>query len=90
MPPLFHPLIRARVWAGLGTSIGPLKRLLLRQSVCKGIEGFVPRLQGHCNMAIGIALIIGFRTPPNFNLPYFAVSHTTFLAERYADVPLER
>ncbi|MEN7342815.1 MAG: MBOAT family protein, partial [Pseudomonadota bacterium] len=33
---------------------------------------------GYTDMAIGIALIIGFKIPPNFNLPYFAVSPVDF------------
>jgi len=33
---------------------------------------------GYTDMAIGIALIIGFKIPPNFNLPYFAISPVDF------------
>ncbi|MEM7705903.1 MAG: MBOAT family O-acyltransferase [Pseudomonadota bacterium] len=33
---------------------------------------------GYTDMAIGIALMIGFKIPPNFNLPYFAVSPVDF------------
>ncbi|MEM9316304.1 MAG: MBOAT family O-acyltransferase [Pseudomonadota bacterium] len=33
---------------------------------------------GYTDMAIGVALIIGFKIPPNFNLPYFAVSPVDF------------
>ena len=33
---------------------------------------------GYTDMAIGLALIIGFKIPPNFNLPYFAVSPVDF------------
>ncbi len=33
---------------------------------------------GYTDMAIGAALIIGFRIPRNFNLPYFAVSPVDF------------
>ena len=33
---------------------------------------------GYTDMAIGIALIVGFKIPPNFNLPYFAVSPVDF------------
>jgi D-alanyl-lipoteichoic acid acyltransferase DltB (MBOAT superfamily) len=33
---------------------------------------------GYTDMAIGIALLIGFKIPPNFNLPYFAVSPVDF------------
>ena len=33
---------------------------------------------GYTDMAIGAALIIGFKIPPNFNLPYFAVSPVDF------------
>ena len=33
---------------------------------------------GYTDMAIGLALIIGFKIPPNFRLPYFAVSPVDF------------
>lgn len=33
---------------------------------------------GYTDMAIGLALIIGFKIPPNFNLPYFARSPVDF------------
>ena len=33
---------------------------------------------GYTDMAIGLALIIGFKIPPNFNLPYFALSPVDF------------
>jgi D-alanyl-lipoteichoic acid acyltransferase DltB (MBOAT superfamily) len=33
---------------------------------------------GYTDMAIGLALIIGFKIPANFNLPYFAVSPVDF------------
>ena len=33
---------------------------------------------GYSDMAIGIALVIGFQIPPNFRLPYFAVSPVDF------------
>ena len=33
---------------------------------------------GYTDMAIGIALMIGGKIPPNFNLPYFAVSPVDF------------
>jgi len=33
---------------------------------------------GYTDMAIGIALLIGFKIPRNFNLPYFAVSPVDF------------
>ena len=33
---------------------------------------------GYTDMAIGLALIIGFKIPPNFNLPYFAISPVDF------------
>jgi D-alanyl-lipoteichoic acid acyltransferase DltB (MBOAT superfamily) len=33
---------------------------------------------GYTDMAIGIALLLGFRIPLNFNLPYFAVSPVEF------------
>ncbi len=33
---------------------------------------------GYTDMAIGFALIIGFKIPPNFNLPYFAISPVDF------------
>lgn len=33
---------------------------------------------GYTDMAIGLALIIGFKIPPNFHLPYFAVSPVDF------------
>ena len=33
---------------------------------------------GYTDMAIGLALVIGFKIPPNFNLPYFAISPVDF------------
>ena len=33
---------------------------------------------GYTDMAIGLALVIGFKIPPNFNLPYFARSPVDF------------
>ena len=33
---------------------------------------------GYTDMAIGLALVIGFKIPPNFRLPYFAVSPVDF------------
>ncbi|MEL6301554.1 MAG: MBOAT family O-acyltransferase [Pseudomonadota bacterium] len=33
---------------------------------------------GYTDMAIGLALMIGFKIPPNFNLPYFARSPVDF------------
>ncbi len=33
---------------------------------------------GYTDMAIGIALLLGFKIPPNFRLPYFAVSPVDF------------
>jgi len=33
---------------------------------------------GYTDMAIGLALIIGFKIPPNFRLPYFAISPVDF------------
>jgi len=33
---------------------------------------------GYTDMAIGLALIIGFKIPRNFNLPYFAISPVDF------------
>lgn len=33
---------------------------------------------GYTDMAIGLALLIGFKIPPNFRLPYFAVSPVDF------------
>ena len=33
---------------------------------------------GYTDMAIGIALILGFKIPPNFRLPYFAISPVDF------------
>ena len=33
---------------------------------------------GYTDMAIGLALVIGFKIPPNFRLPYFAISPVDF------------
>jgi len=33
---------------------------------------------GYTDMAIGLALVLGFKIPPNFRLPYFAVSPVDF------------
>ena len=33
---------------------------------------------GYTDMAIGLALILGFKIPPNFRLPYFAISPVDF------------
>jgi len=33
---------------------------------------------GYTDMAIGLALIVGFKIPPNFRLPYFAISPVDF------------
>ena len=33
---------------------------------------------GYTDMAIGVALVLGFKIPPNFRLPYFAISPVDF------------
>ena len=33
---------------------------------------------GYTDMAIGLALVLGFKIPPNFRLPYFAISPVDF------------
>ena len=57
-------------------------RVIARALLWTGTLAFAGQIYGdfagYTDMAIGAALIIGFKIPRNFNLPYFAVSPVDF------------